>query len=165
MGASAIRLVIAEIGADGSMRVMEEASRGILLGRDTFSSGFIPARTIDATLAALEGFDHLIQGYSIKEVRAVATSAVREAQNGDVLLDRIQGRTGIAFETINEAEESRLLFLAVRKAVGTTPEFRGAFTMLNASSFISRSSRAMGPPMNLHSCRVYRGRTNDAEQT
>jgi hypothetical protein len=61
MGASAIRLVIAEIAADGSIHMMEEARRGILLGRDTFSSGVIPARTIDATLAALEGFHHLIE--------------------------------------------------------------------------------------------------------
>jgi exopolyphosphatase/guanosine-5'-triphosphate,3'-diphosphate pyrophosphatase len=83
MGASAIRLVIAEIAADGSIHVMEEASRGILLGRDTFSSGVIPARTIDATLAALEGFHHLIQSYGVEHVRAVATSAVREAQMFD----------------------------------------------------------------------------------
>jgi exopolyphosphatase / guanosine-5'-triphosphate,3'-diphosphate pyrophosphatase len=130
MGASAIRLVIAEIAADGSIHVMEEASRGILLGRDTFSSGVIPARTIDATLAALEGFHHLIQSYGVEDVRAVATSAVREAQNGDVLLDRIQGRTGIAFQMINEAEESRLLFLAVRRALSSRSEFRGAWTML-----------------------------------
>jgi exopolyphosphatase / guanosine-5'-triphosphate,3'-diphosphate pyrophosphatase len=130
MGASAIRLVIAEIGSDGSIRVIEEASRGILLGRDTFSAGVIPARTIDATLAALEGFHHLIDSYGVNDVRAVATSAVREAQNGDVLLDRIQGRTGIAFEMINEAEESRLLYLAVHRELGATPEFRGPWTML-----------------------------------
>jgi exopolyphosphatase/pppGpp-phosphohydrolase len=36
MGASAVRLVIAEIGADRSIRTIEDASRGILLGRDTF---------------------------------------------------------------------------------------------------------------------------------
>jgi exopolyphosphatase / guanosine-5'-triphosphate,3'-diphosphate pyrophosphatase len=130
MGASAIRLVIAEILGDRSIRVIEEASRGILLGRDTFSSGVIPARTTDATLAALEGFHHLIESYGVERVRAVATSAVREAQNGDVFLDRIQERTGISFEMINEAEESRLLFLAVRHALGKRPEFRGAWTML-----------------------------------
>ena len=35
-----------------------------------------------------------------------------------MFLDRIQRRTGIAFEIINEAEESRLVFLAVRQALG-----------------------------------------------
>ena len=47
----------------------------------------------------------------------MATSAVREARNADMFLDRIQGRTGIAFEIINEAEESRLVYLAVRHAL------------------------------------------------
>src|SRR5215471_5441596 len=107
MGASAIRLIIAEIGADRSIRTIEEASRGILLGRDTFSSGAIRSKTIDATLAALGNFRHLIDGYGVQETRAVATSAVREARNVDIFLDRIRGRTGIEFDIINEAEESR----------------------------------------------------------
>src|SRR5262245_25035269 len=113
MGASAIRLVVAEVSPDGTIKTVEEASRGVLLGRDTFSTGVIQAQTIDATLAALDNFRSVIDGYGVDRVRAVATSAVREAQNSDVFLDRLQGRTGISFEIINEAEESRLLFLAV----------------------------------------------------
>ena len=38
MGASAIRLVVVEIAPDRTVRTLEEASRGVLLGRDTFSS-------------------------------------------------------------------------------------------------------------------------------
>ena len=56
MGASAVRLVIAEIAPEGPIRIFEEASRGVLLGRDTFSTGVIRAQTVDATLAALDGF-------------------------------------------------------------------------------------------------------------
>jgi exopolyphosphatase/guanosine-5'-triphosphate,3'-diphosphate pyrophosphatase len=63
-------------------------------------------------------------------VRAVATSAVREARNGDMFLDRIQARTGVAFDIINEAEESRLVFLAVRDALRRHAAFRGARTLL-----------------------------------
>jgi exopolyphosphatase/pppGpp-phosphohydrolase len=44
MGASAIRLVIADVAARGSIRVIEEASRGVPLGRDSFSSGSISSR-------------------------------------------------------------------------------------------------------------------------
>ena len=130
MGASAIRLVIAEVRPNRTIRVIEEASRGVLLGRDTFSGGAIRSKTVDTALAAVENFRHVIDGYEIQNVRAVATSAVREARNGDVFLDRIQGRTGIAFEIINEAEESRLVFLAVRRALGRSAAFRGAWTLL-----------------------------------
>ncbi len=130
MGASAIRLVVAEVGTDRSITVIEEASRGVLLGRDTFSSGAIKAHTVDAALAALEGFRTIIDGYGVGQVRAVATSAVREARNGEMFLDRILGRTGIAFDIINEAEESRLVYLAVRHALGRHGAFVGAWTLL-----------------------------------
>src|SRR6185295_7546381 len=50
MGASAIRLVVAEAaGADGT-RILEEASRGVLLGKDTFTSGRLGVATVEATL-------------------------------------------------------------------------------------------------------------------
>src|SRR5688572_26868808 len=105
MGASAIRLVVAEVGPSHAIRLIEESSRGVLLGRDTFSYGALKSQTIDAALVALEGFREIMSGYGVEQVRAVATSAVREARNSDMFLDRIRGRTGIEFEVINEAEE------------------------------------------------------------
>jgi exopolyphosphatase / guanosine-5'-triphosphate,3'-diphosphate pyrophosphatase len=129
MGASAIRLVIAEISA-GSARTVEEASRGILLGRDTFSSGAIGPATIESALTALENFKRIIDGYEVTHVRAIATSAVREARNVALFLDRIQRRTGIAFAIIDEAEESRLLFLAVKQALGRRAPLRASWTLV-----------------------------------
>src|SRR6187200_464262 len=130
MGASAIRLVVAEIDPRRNVRVIEEASRGVLLGRDTFSSGAIRSQTVDAALEALDGFRHIMNGYGVADIRAVATSAVREARNADMVLDRIHGRTGIRFEIINEAEESRLVYLAVRDALRRHPAFKAARALL-----------------------------------
>jgi exopolyphosphatase/guanosine-5'-triphosphate,3'-diphosphate pyrophosphatase len=130
MGASAIRLVVAEIAPRRPMRIVEEASRGVLLGRDTFSTGVIRPQTADAALAAVEGFRQIIDGYRVRDIRAIATSAVREARNGELFLDRVRGRTGIGFDTINEAEESRLVYLAVRQALRGHAALEGAWTLL-----------------------------------
>ena len=130
MGASAIRLVVAEIDAKRTARVIEEASRGVLLGRDTFSAGKIRAQTMDAALEALDGFREIMDGYGVGAIHAVATSAVREARNADMFLDRIQGRTGIRFEIINEAEESRLVYVAVRHALRRHAALKAARTLL-----------------------------------
>jgi exopolyphosphatase/guanosine-5'-triphosphate,3'-diphosphate pyrophosphatase len=130
MGASAIRLVVAEIDAKRNARVIEEASRGVLLGRDTFSGGVIRSQTMDAALEALDGFREIMDGYGVRAIQAVATSAVREARNADMFLDRIQGRTGIRFEIINEAEESRLVYMAVRHALRRHPALKAARTLL-----------------------------------
>jgi exopolyphosphatase/guanosine-5'-triphosphate,3'-diphosphate pyrophosphatase len=130
MGASAIRLVVGEIQPRQPVRILEEATRGVPLGRDAFSDGAIGSDTIDAALRAIEGFRAILDGYGVTQVRAVATSAVREARNGEMFLDRIRGRTGIAFEIINEAEESRLLYLAVKQRHGTQPAFKTAWTLV-----------------------------------
>ncbi len=130
MGASAIRLVVAEIAAGAPPRELDEASRGVLLGRDTFSGRTIRSRTVDAAMTAIAVEIAKLKSPVIVHIRAVATSAVREARNGDMFLDRIEGRTGIAFETINEAEESRLIFLAVRESLRRDEAFRGARTLL-----------------------------------
>jgi exopolyphosphatase / guanosine-5'-triphosphate,3'-diphosphate pyrophosphatase len=130
MGASAVRLVIAEVAAGRSIRVVEEASRGVLLGRDTFSGGVIRPKTADATFAALEGFRHIIDTYKVQRIRAVATSAVREARNSELFLDRVRGRTGITFDIINEAEKSRLVYLAARDALRGPGALKGAWTLL-----------------------------------
>ena len=130
MGASAVRLAIAEVEPAGRHRVLEEAVKGVLLGRDTFSLGAIRPQTLDAAISAVAGFRKIMEGYGPSHVRAFATSAVREARNGDIFLDRILARTGIAFDIINEAEEVRLVFLAVRNALRKHPAFRAARSLL-----------------------------------
>src|SRR6187549_2252600 len=130
MGASAIRLVLAEIQPRQPVKILEEATRGVPLGRDAFSTGVIRADTVDTALAAVDGFRTILETYGTYVIRAVATSAVREARNGDMFLDRIKARTGIAFEIINEAEESRLVHLAVRQRLGNSAAFKGAWTLV-----------------------------------
>ncbi len=117
MGASAIRLLVAEVAARGEVHVLEEAVRGVLLGKDTFTHGRLESATIDATLRALLGFRRIMDSYGIAHYRAVATSAVREAQNRDTFLDRVRVRTGLEIEVVDGSEENRLTYVAVRQAL------------------------------------------------
>jgi exopolyphosphatase/guanosine-5'-triphosphate,3'-diphosphate pyrophosphatase len=117
MGASAIRLVVAEAPAGEPLRILEEASRGVLLGKDTFTRGRLEAATVEATLKAMEGFRRIMDTYGVVRYRAVATSAVREAQNRETFVDRVRLRTGIDIEIIDGSEENRLQYLAVREVL------------------------------------------------
>jgi len=130
MGASAIRLTIAEPDRNGGLRIVEEASRGVLLGKDTFTHGRITASTMEAALKVLEGFSLLLQEHDVSRVRAVATSAVREASNSDTFLDRVRLRTGLSVDVIDGSEENRLTYLAVREALGDHPGFTRGTSML-----------------------------------
>jgi exopolyphosphatase / guanosine-5'-triphosphate,3'-diphosphate pyrophosphatase len=130
MGASAIRLVVAELPPGEPPRLLEEASRAVLLGRDAFTSGRLGASTIEATLRALEGFRRIMDSYGVVRYRAVATSAVREAVNRDTFLDRVRLRTGLDVETIDGSEENRLTYVAVREALKDHEALRGGDALL-----------------------------------
>lgn len=54
----------------------------------------------------------------VLEVLAFATSAVREAGNGDAVLDRVRAETGVDLEVLSGEDEARLTFLAVRRWYG-----------------------------------------------
>jgi len=119
MGASAIRLLVAEVTTAGELKMIEEASRGVLLGKDTFTHGKLSPATMEATLKALEGFRRIMDSYGVVHYRAVATSAVREAENSDTFIDRIRLRTGLNVEIIDGSEENRLTYVAVRAMLRT----------------------------------------------
>src|SRR4051794_33795777 len=101
VGASAIRLVIAQVAPGSPPEILEESSRAVLLGRDTFSTGRIGGATTDAAIRALIGFRRLMDSYEVTKVRAVATSAVREASNAETFLDRVRVRSGLDVEVID----------------------------------------------------------------
>ncbi len=117
LGASAVRLLIAEMVPGQPPAILEEAQRAVLLGKDAFTGGRLGAGTIEATLRALDGFRQIMDSYGVVRYRAVATSAVREAINRDTFLDRVRLRTGLNVEVIDGSEENRLTYTAVREAL------------------------------------------------
>jgi exopolyphosphatase/guanosine-5'-triphosphate,3'-diphosphate pyrophosphatase len=118
IGSNSLRMVIAEVLPDGRIEVLERLQRAVHLGRDTFVRGRLGGQSIRAALAVLRDYHKMLRLYHVERVRAVATSAVREASNADTFLDRIFMATGLQIEVIDTSEESRLTVSAVRQAVG-----------------------------------------------
>jgi len=118
VGANAVRMVIAEVLPDGRIEVIERLQRAARLGQDAFRRGRLGAASMRVALAILRDFHELLKLYKVEEIRAVATSAAREATNTDTFLDRIFLATGLKVEIIGTPEESRLTVSAVRQALG-----------------------------------------------
>lgn len=111
-GSNAIRVVVAELGPSELVRV--EAERvPVRLGHGAFTVGELSRATIDQAVGAFVHFRELFDKHQVSIYRAVATSAVRNAINRDVLLHRLYHEAGIELEVIEGEEEARL----VRKAV------------------------------------------------
>jgi exopolyphosphatase/guanosine-5'-triphosphate,3'-diphosphate pyrophosphatase len=118
IGSAAIRISIAQIDGKGSIKLLESLKRPVHLGKDTFTRGAIARNTVEECVEILHGFRQVLREYGISDpaqVRAVATSAVREALNRQAVLDRIYSATGIRVETADEAVVSRLNYLSVQR--------------------------------------------------
>lgn len=112
-GSNAIRVVIAEL-VNGTDLVRIEAERiPVRLGHHAFTTGTLDDTTIDEAVAAFVHFRERFDHHEVGIYRAVATSAVRNASNRDVLLHRLYHEAGIELEVVEGEEEARL----VRKAV------------------------------------------------
>lgn len=116
VGSNAIRMVIGQIHADGRIEHLEDLQRAVPFGQDSFSEGRISIPTINLAIEVLRGFQQVMEPYGVHHLRAVATSAVREAANADLLVERIFVSTGITVEVISGSEQDRLIYSAVRHA-------------------------------------------------
>jgi exopolyphosphatase/guanosine-5'-triphosphate,3'-diphosphate pyrophosphatase len=117
IGSNSIRMKIVEVKNNGKIVPLEDLRRSVNLGRDSFSYKNIGTETTKKTCDILNDFNKLLKEYKIKTVRAVATSAVREAENNEYVLDQIKTKTGIAVEIINNAQERFFTYKAIRDRI------------------------------------------------
>ncbi|MCI0512274.1 HD domain-containing protein [candidate division KSB1 bacterium] len=113
VGASAIRMMIAEQPVHKTFHVIESLSQSIRLGVDTFLKGFISQESALATIKILKKFNRVLDDYQVTDCRVVATSAVIEANNRRYFIEYIHRHTGLKIETIESQDECKMIFLSV----------------------------------------------------
>lgn len=133
IGSTSVRMLVAQTDAEGTPHVLDSLSQSVSLGRDTFTKGYIAKETIEECVSAIQSFRKVLDEYRIirkEDIRAVATNAVREASNQDVFLNRILISTGIAVETMDDAEENRFTYLSVQPYLKTHPLLKKPETLI-----------------------------------
>jgi exopolyphosphatase/guanosine-5'-triphosphate,3'-diphosphate pyrophosphatase len=115
VGSNAMRLAIASADYEGRLHIIHTDRQAVRLGADVFTKGEISnGRLVEAMNAFLK-FRKLINQHKAGLVRAVGTSALREARNRDYCISQIEKATDITIEPISGEEEARLVFLAISK--------------------------------------------------
>lgn len=109
IGTNSIRLSVAEVEADGTYRVLDEEREMVRLGHGLFASGRLSADAMERGLAALGKMKAIADGFEVAEIRAVATSAVREAANGRGFVREARRRHGLRIDVIPPEEEAQLV--------------------------------------------------------
>ncbi len=114
IGSNALRLRIGGLTTDRRLEILQQHREAVRLGHDAFTTGCLSAETIARAVAAFCRFRDIIDAHPVGPIRAVATSALRDASNSELLIEQVFRRTGIRIERISGEEEAQLIHLAIR---------------------------------------------------
>jgi exopolyphosphatase / guanosine-5'-triphosphate,3'-diphosphate pyrophosphatase len=113
IGSNAMRLLFCRVyKVDGKPHFSKEEliRMPIRLGEDVFLYGKISEEKSNRLVTALKGFSELIKAYGVLAYRAVATSAMRDASNGNEIIEKVKKETGLSVEIIDGKLEASLVF-------------------------------------------------------
>jgi len=117
IGTNSFHLIIVKINQDGSLAVIDKEREVIRLGSHKGKElSLISPDEIAKGINILTRFKKLADFYNA-EIRAVATSAVREANNRNEFIEKVLEKTGIETEVINGKKEAGYIYKGVRKAL------------------------------------------------
>jgi exopolyphosphatase/guanosine-5'-triphosphate,3'-diphosphate pyrophosphatase len=113
VGSNAIRFELGELVDKKQIQVILNYRVPIRLGDDSFARGKISDKTLRAVIRAFIEFQKLMIQHDVKYYKAVATSALRDAKNKEVLVDLVYSTSHIQLDIIDGKEEARLVHLSV----------------------------------------------------
>lgn len=116
IGTNSIHLVVARADASGGFEVLTTDKEAVRLGEGSGDMAELTDAAMDRGVAALRRFRQIAESRGA-DIAAVATSAVREADNRAVFLDRAYDEAGVDVAVISGTEEARLIHLGVLQAL------------------------------------------------
>jgi exopolyphosphatase/guanosine-5'-triphosphate,3'-diphosphate pyrophosphatase len=133
MGSNSFRLVAYDYVDGQWWRRSDEIYDGVRIGAGLLANGRLAEERVERALQVMEVYAHfcVASGIPADNVSAVATSAIRDAANGDDFVDRVKQLTGLPVRVLSADEEAYYAYLA---AVNSTTLEDGAVLDLGGGS-------------------------------
>jgi exopolyphosphatase/guanosine-5'-triphosphate,3'-diphosphate pyrophosphatase len=113
-GSNSFHLIVADVETGGRIQVLDRAKELVRIGDSTLHTGVIPPELFRRALDALKFLRRIADRHKPDALVAVATSAVREAQNGGEFVRAARDEVGIDIRVIRGDEEARLIYHGAR---------------------------------------------------
>jgi len=117
IGTLTCRLLIAELTLSGGLRELRSDRRILRLGQGVDRDRVLHADAMQRVVATLKEWRQVIDGYQVEAATAVATSAVRDAENREEFLGLVRREAGFQVEIISGDEEARRTMLGIRSGL------------------------------------------------
>ncbi len=113
VGSNSIRLSVAEYEPSSGLRIIDEVKDQPRLATGIAATGRLDGLAMDRAIAALKRMKEVADRRQVSRIRAVATSAVREADNGRDFVKRVKRETGLVLEVVTGDVEATLSYRSV----------------------------------------------------
>ena len=113
LGSNTFHIIIAESKSNG-FEVIYKTNKPIKLSENITKKNRIIPAAFERGITCLREFKSLLDEYKVDKMKAVATSAVRSADNGEHFIQVAKNLTGIEIEIISGKEEASLIYNAVK---------------------------------------------------
>jgi exopolyphosphatase/guanosine-5'-triphosphate,3'-diphosphate pyrophosphatase len=140
VGSEHISLQIVEYRSIEDMRIVDRASRQVSLGEETFKNGRISFAAISELCDLLKGYRRLCNEYGVRDYRLLATTAIREAENQQYIMDQIRIKTGLIVQVVDLPQEIFFKYTALFR----TAEHAGLAQGDKGLLFVDFSSGGLG---------------------
>jgi exopolyphosphatase/guanosine-5'-triphosphate,3'-diphosphate pyrophosphatase len=115
IGTNSIRLDIYIVYPDGQVERLKRVKEMVRLGQDVFLSSALHPEGIKRTIKALDRFKQICVELCVDEIRAIATSAVRDSKNAETFVKKVRQKLDIAIEVISGKEEAMLILEGIKQ--------------------------------------------------
>lgn len=133
LGTNTFHLLIAEPNTGIFFKEIRHEYVGVKLGEGGINEGTIKTEAYERGISTLCNFGKFIEQYGVQSVKAIATSAMRSASNGQQFMDEVKQRTGISIETISGDLEAGYIYRGV-KASGCLKEHKSLIVDIGGGS-------------------------------
>ena len=123
IGSNTVRLAVYQVSSEGAYRVIDQGRWSARLSQKLAEDGTLPDATLAELAEVLRHYGSICNMHGAKQIRAVATAAIRQAANRDVALQRLKRETGLSIELLSGNDEARYGSVAMLR----TMDFSDAF--------------------------------------
>lgn len=113
IGAYELTLKIYELAQAKKISMIDNIRYVMELGKETYTEKRISFGTIEKMCEILYQFSKIMKQYQVHDYEAVATSVIREAENAEIIIDRIKVRTGLNVRILSNSEQRYLAYKAL----------------------------------------------------
>jgi exopolyphosphatase/guanosine-5'-triphosphate,3'-diphosphate pyrophosphatase len=118
LGTNTVRLLVVELGGRGAWRVVEQDQRVTRLGEGLSATGRLAEAPMARTAATVAEYVQRAARAGARATRVIATSAVRDADNGGEFASALERATGVPVEVVSGEAEARLTVRGIVAGLG-----------------------------------------------